>query len=515
VFGWLESVFQFLRSLLEPVFYWLGPWLGPVQDWLRHDGGLILPQIQLAIFGLGILLTDFWVEKDQKYFNGVVALAGVAFSGYSLWNLREQEATGFAGTILVDHFFVFFGFLFLAATALVILLSMRYMEIEAEHHGEYYALMLFATIGMMFMASGVDLVVLFLGLETMALSFYVLAGFLRHNKKSNEGALKYMLLGAFSSGLLAYGFSLLYGLSGSTQLPAIFRAVDGIKGSNVLLTFALVTVLAGMLFKVAAVPFHQWAPDTYEGAPTSITAYLSTASKAASFAMFLRIILTVFWPVHADWGVMLAGVAIATMTWGNFAALTQSNLKRLLAYSSIAHAGYILLGLVAYAANPSSHTGLRGIAFYLLAYVFMNTGAFAIIIVLRRKGLIGDEIEDVQGLYYRNPAAAVLLLLFMLSLAGLPPTAGFLGKYFIFLALIEAKRYTLAVLAVLYVVPALYYYFRIVSAAWMRDSNDPVAPVVSAGQALALAAAAFVTLAAGVYPEPFIRLASYSLFFLR
>ncbi len=508
-------------------------WLEPVRAWLSHDGALILPQIQLAIFALGILLTDFWLEKDQKAWNGWTALAGVAFSGYSLWKLRAVETTGFGGSILVDPFFIFFGFLFLSATALVILLSMRYLEIEGEHHGEYYALMLFATIGMMFMASGVDLVVLFLGLETMALSFYVLAGFLRGNKKSNEGALKYMLLGAFSSGLLAYGFSLLYGMSGSTLLmpeyvlgttatPNITSGIAAAGSGNILVIFALVTVLAGMLFKVAAVPFHQWAPDAYEGAPTSITAYLSTASKAASFAMLLRIILTAFWPVRLDWQVMLAGVAIATMTWGNFAALMQSNLKRLLAYSSIAHAGYILLGLVAFAAsNPAdaapgaiATTGLKGIAFYLFAYIFMNTGAFALIIILRRKGLIGDEIEDIQGLYYRNPAAAFVLLLFMLSLAGIPPTAGFLGKYFIFLALIEAKKYTLAVLAVLYVVPALYYYFRIVQAAWMRDSNDPVAPTVSSAQAVALAVATFVTLAAGVYPEPFIRIATYSLFFL-
>lgn len=489
-------------------------WLQPVTQWFRSDGALILPQIQLTMFGLGILLTDFLLEEDQKYWNAVTALLGVGFSGYALWRLHTVETTGFRGAILVDPFFVFFGMLFLASAGLVILLSVKYLEIEAEHHGEYYALILFATVGMMFMASGIDLVVLFLALETMAITFYVLAGFLRGNRKSNEGALKYMLLGAFSGGLLAYGFSLLYGISGfgtapSTRLPAIMEGVMKAGPGNVLVIGALVTVAAGMLFKVAAVPFHQWAPDTYEGAPTSITAFLSVASKAASFAMLLRIFLSVFWPVKPTWELLFAGVAVATMTWGNFAALTQTNLKRLLAYSSIAHAGYILLGLVA-----GNLTGLKGISFYLFAYVFMNTGAFAIIIILRRKGLIGDEIEDVQGLYYRNPAAAVLLLLFMLSLAGIPPTAGFLGKYFIFLGLIEAKRYLLAVIAVLYVVPALYYYFRIVQAAWMRDSNDPVAPTVSSAQAVALAIAGFITLAAGIYPEPFIRLASYSLFYL-
>jgi NADH-quinone oxidoreductase subunit N len=477
--------------------------------WLRGDGALILPQIQLAMFGLGILLTDFWLSREEKQWNAFTALAGIGFSGFSLWRLRHVEKTGFGDTILVDPFFIFFGLLFLASAALVILLSVKYLEIEAEHHGEYYALILFATVGMMFMASGIDLVVLFLALETMAITFYVLAGFLRGNRKSNEGALKYMLLGAFSGGLLAYGFSLLYGISGSTLLPRIMAAVASSEPDNLLVIVALVTVAAGMLFKVAAVPFHQWAPDTYEGAPTSITAFLSVASKAASFAMLLRIFLSVFWPVKPGWELMLAGVAVATMTWGNFAALTQNNLKRLLAYSSIAHAGYILLGLVA-----GNRTGLKGVAFYLFAYVFMNIGAFAIIIVLRRKGLIGDEIEDVQGLYYRNPAAAVLLLLFMLSLAGIPPTAGFLGKYFIFLGLIEAQRYLLAVIAVLYVVPALYYYFRIVQAAWMRDSDDPVAPMVSPAQAVALTVAGFITLAAGIYPEPFVKLAQYSLFYL-
>jgi NADH-quinone oxidoreductase subunit N len=480
----------------------------PLVQFLQGEGALILPQIQLTLFALGILLTDFLLDEEHKHWNAIVALVGVVISGYALYRLHDVRAAGFADTILVDPFFVFFGFLFLASAALVILLSARYLALEAEHNGEYYALVLFATVGMMFMASAIDLVVLFISLETMAITFYVLAGYLRSNRKSNEGALKYMLLGAFSSGLLAYGFSLLYGLSGSTGLFAVREALLRTQPDNVLVLVALVTVLAGLLFKVAAVPFHQWAPDTYEGAPTTITAFLSVASKTASFAMLLRIFLFVFWSLRPQWEWMLAAVAIATMTWGNFAALTQNNLKRLLAYSSIAHAGYVLLGLVA-----GNETGFRGISFYLFAYTFMNTGAFAIIILLRRKGLIGDEIEDVNGLYYRNPAAALLLLLFMLSLAGIPPTAGFLGKYFIFLALIEAKKYTLAVVAVIYVVPALYYYFRIVQAAWMRDSNDPVSPALSLGQGTTLAVTGFVTLAAGLYPEPFIRFASYSVYF--
>jgi NADH-quinone oxidoreductase subunit N len=275
-----------------------------------------------------------------------------------------------------------------------------------------------------------------------------------------------------------------------------------------------VTVSTGLFFKVAAVPFHQWAPDVYEGAPTSITAYVSVASKTASFALLLRLFQTAFWPSRDNWVVLLAGVAVASMTVGNLAAITQTNVKRLLAYSSISHVGYILLGLVA-----GNETGLKGMAFYLFVYAFFNTGAFAIVIVLRRKGLIGDELEDLNGLVQRSPGAAILLLIFMLSLAGIPPTAGFVGKYYIFLSLIQAGGetgrhfyYWLAVFAVLYIVPAVYYYFRMVMHAWMRDSSDPVRPTVSPAQAVALSATVFVALAAGIFPEPFVRMASYSLF---
>jgi NADH-quinone oxidoreductase subunit N len=261
-----------------------------------------------------------------------------------------------------------------------------------------------------------------------------------------------------------------------------------------------------MFFKVAAVPFHQWAPDVYEGAPTPITAYVSVASKTASFAMFIRLIFTVFGDWQATWLYLIAGVAIASLTWGNLAALTQTNIKRLLAYSSISHVGYILLGLVA-----ANATGLTGMVYYLVAYAAMTIGAFAVVIVLRQRGLIGDHLDDLDGLYLRSPAAAVLLLIFMLSLAGIPPTAGFMGKYFIFLALIESHHPVLAVFAALYIVPALYYYFRIVVHAWLRKPGEgmPV-PQMSGAQAVALGVAVFVSLAAGLYPEPFARLARYA-----
>lgn len=519
----------------------------------RQDLTLIMPQLQLTLFGLGILLIDFWMDVKAKYLNAVLALLGTLFSGFALSRLylqvdvraelgeRTSGLAGFQNTLFVDPFSIFFSGLFLAATALVILLSVRYLEIEEEHHGEYYALMLFACAGMMFMACGSDLIVLFLGLETMAISFYVLTGFLRRERRSNEAAVKYMLLGAFSSGILAYGFSLLYGLSGSTNIQAIgmrlaervqlmeilkMAQMGGAQAEQirhsleaqlpgvaqhdpflwqVLPVLAFVTVAAGMFFKVAAAPFHQWAPDVYEGAPAPIAAYVSVASKAASFAMLLRIFVTIFGATHAQWLYVMAGVAVASLTWGNLAAITQTNVKRLLAYSSIAHSGYILLGLVA-----GSAIGLQGMAFYLMVYAFMTTGAFALVIVLRRKGLIGDELEDLNGLYQRSPAAAVLLLIFMLSLAGIPPTAGFIGKYYILQALIDTQHPVLAVIGALYIVPALYYYFRVVVHAWMKQPGDAPIPVMSAAQAVALTVAVFVTLAAGVYPEPFAQLARFA-----
>jgi NADH-quinone oxidoreductase subunit N len=277
--------------------------------------------------------------------------------------------------------------------------------------------------------------------------------------------------------------------------------------SRWLVFLAFATVAAGLFFKVAAVPFHQWAPDVYEGSPTSITAYVSVASKTASFALLLRLFTTAFWPSNANWTYLLAGVAVASLTLGNLAAITQSNIKRLLAYSSISHVGYVLLGLVA-----GNETGMRGISFYLFSYAFMNIGAFAIVIILRRKGLIGDELEDLNGLYYRSPGAAILLLIFMLSLAGIPPTAGFVGKYYIFLSLIQTGHTWLAVFAVLYIVPALYYYFRIVVHAWLREPSDKVRVAISPMQTVALTATVLVTLVAGIYPEPFIRLAQYSVF---
>src|SRR5271157_2701026 len=503
--------------------------LDPLLNYIHGDGLVILPQMELLLFALGVLIFDFLLEKREKHLNAFLALIGVAASGLGLFmqflKYREVRLSqmgppvliGFHNSVIVDGFFLVFALIFLAATALVILLSVRFLNIEKEQEGEYYALLLFSCIGMMFMASGVDLIVLFLGLETMALSFYAMVGFLRGEKRSNEAAMKYLLLGAFSTGILAYGFSLLYGVSSSTNISEIgnilgrrfvYSSMHGITDWLVIMAF--VTVAAGMFFKVAAVPFHQWAPDVYEGAPTPISAYVSVASKTASFAMLLRLMINVFGDSQTTWVYIISGVAIASLTWGNLAALTQTNMKRLLAYSSISHVGYILLGLVAWDPTMRSTTALTAIFYYLIAYAFMTIGAFAVVIVMRQRGLIGDELEDLDGLYLRSPTAALLLLIFMLSLAGITPTAGFVGKYFIFQALIESHHPVLAVFAALYIVPGLYYYFRVVVHAWMKKPGEAPVPHMSNAEAVALGAALFVTLAAGLYPEPFALLARYA-----
>jgi NADH-quinone oxidoreductase subunit N len=500
--------------------------LDPILNYIHGDGLAILPQMELLLFALGILIFDFLLEKNEKHLNAYLALLGVAASALGLVmqyrKLSELSGStmvsspfpGFHNTVIIDGFSLIFAVLFLAATGLVIVLSMRFLDIEREQEGEYYALILLACIGMMFMSSGLDLIVLFLGLETMALSFYVLTGFLRRNKRSNEAALKYLLLGAFSTGILTYGFSLLYGVSSSTNVIQIgdilerrLRYTSAHSLIDWLMILAFVTVAAGMFFKIAAVPFHQWAPDVYQGAPTPISAYVSVASKSASFAMLLRLLTSVFVASQPTWTFAIAGVAIASLTWGNLAALTQNNLKRLLAYSSISHVGYILLGIVAW-----NEIGIVGFFYYLIAYAFMTIGAFAIIVVLRQRGLIGDEIDDLDGLYQRSPGAALLLLVFMLSLVGIPPTAGFLGKYFIFQGLIQAHHPVLAVFAALYIVPAVYYYFRIIVHAWLKKPGvDSPIPVISFGQLFVLIVTVFVTLAAGLYPEPFTHLARYAI----
>lgn len=477
------------------------------------DFHVLKPAIILCLFGCGILLADAFVVRHtgRRWINAVTALVGEGLVALVLFghlaDVRVQGAfAGLGGSVVIDGFGVFFNAIFVMAASLAIILSARYMESEGEHRGEYYALMLFAQAGMSLMATGQDLVVLFVALETMALSFYVLVGFLRRSRKSNEAAMKYLILGAFSSGLLAYGLSILYGIAGSTSLAAVGEAVAGRPDGDWVLTLALITTSVGLFFKIAAVPFHMWAPDVYEGAPTPTTAYVSVASKAASFALMIRLFLVAYGSAADAWIPLLGAVALLTMTVGNLAAVTQSNLKRLLAYSSVAHGGYILLGLVA-----ANEAGLRGIAVYILAYVFMNFGAFALIAALRREGEAAEELEDLNGLFSRSPGYTILMAIFMLSLAGIPPMAGFYGKYYIFLGLLREGYYFLAVFAALYVAVAAYYYFRVIRACWLEQSGEkPAALEMNLGTRVTLVASGALTVIIGIMPQRFLDLAGES-----
>ncbi len=467
----------------------------------------ILPELVLTGGALVVLIADVLLPRGSKALGWIALLAiGATLAALSPFTATHVEVAH--GLLAVDRFALFFKILFLVAAGITVLMSMKYLDIEGVSPGEYYFLILCTTLGMMVMASGIDLISIFIGLETMAVSFYILAGFLKPNPRSNEAAVKYFLLGAFSLGILLYGMSLMYGLSGTTSLRAMATTFVG-QERDPRLVLAVILVVAGVGFKIAAVPFHMWAPDVYEGAPTPVTAFLSVGSKAASFAMLLRIFLEGMPSLSADWRILFEVLAIVTMTVGNLAALTQSNLKRMLAYSSIAHAGYLLIGIVAAGAGYSR--GVTATLVYLFVYSFMQLGAFGVITLMRRQDVIGDELKDLTGLYQRRPAAAFAMLIFMLSLGGIPPTAGFMGKFWLFSAAIEAGFVWLAVIGVLNSAVSLYYYIRVVVFMYLKkEPTTGAAPVFSPSLALAVGAAVIATLVLGVYPRLLFEVADAS-----
>lgn len=491
----------------------------------KADILLTMPMLWLSIVGLAVLLFDLVLKTERKWLNAVVTLGGLGVAAAMVVYLHRMLLQGaraanpvtgyaaFANTLVVDRFAIYFFYLFLAGAAISVIASVRYLSIEQEDHGEFYALVLFAVVGMMCMACGNDLVLLYIGLELMAISTYVMVGFLRTDKRSNEAALKYMLLGAFSSGIFAYGLSLFYGMTGSTKLDAISAALQ-LKlltdPKSPILIFALITTCVGLLFKIAAVPFHQWCPDAYEGAPTNVTGFMSVAVKAAGWALLLRIFLYALPPLRPLYLPLITFVAIASLIGGNLAAMTQTNVKRLLAYSSISHVGYMLLGVVA-SDGRTHQTGIKGILVYLLVYTFMNLGAFTVITSLRRREIIGDELSDLNGLYRKAPTEAVLMLVFLLSLAGIPPLAGFLGKYFIFLSLMETGHYTLATAAVGFAVIAMYYYLKVANAMFMSEETNEVPVTPSLGVKSALFVTAAATILIGIFPNVFLKVIDWSL----
>jgi NADH-quinone oxidoreductase subunit N len=464
----------------------------------------ILPELVLTAGALVVLVVDVLLPKEKR---GALAWVTLLVIGATLASLAPFLTTRVEvahGLLAVDQFALFFKVVFLFAAAITVLMSVRYLAIEGASPGEYYFLILCATLGMMIMAGGIDLITIFIGLETMAVAFYILAGFIKPSQRSNEAAVKYFLLGAFSLGILLYGMSLMYGLSGTTNLRVMAKTFAG-QEHDPRLILAVILVVAGVGFKIAAVPFHMWAPDVYEGAPTPVTAFLSVGSKAASFAMLIRIFIEGLPTMGEDWRQLFWVLAIVTMTVGNVAALTQSNVKRMLAYSSIAHAGYVLIGIVA-----GTSRGVTAALIYLFVYAFMQLGAFTVIVVLHRRDVVGDELKDFSGLSFRNPFAAFAMLLFMLSLGGIPPTAGFMGKFWLFSAAIDAQCYWLAVIGVLNSAISLYYYVRIVVFMYLKKETIGSVPTTSPALAVALGVAVAGTLVFGVYPRLLFELAETS-----
>jgi NADH-quinone oxidoreductase subunit N len=493
------------------------------------DLQLIVPELILTVCACVVLVMEVILPYRKSKLTAYFALVSVGLAFVSLavqWWIMGNSLpfTGFYGMVRIDGFALLFKAIFLVSAALAIGISTRFLDIEGEQHGEYYALILFATVGMMFIACGYDLISLYVSLELMALTFYVLVAFTKRQKKSNEAAMKYFLLGAFSSGVLLYGMSLIYGVAGSTnigeianslsqlvpQIQTAIAAGEAKGGLRPLLLFGMIALGAGLFFKVAAVPFHMWAPDVYEGAPTSVTAFLSTGSKAASFALYARIFSVALGPMREDWAPLLGLVAAITIMVGNWAAVTQENSKRLLAYSSISNAGYLLLALVA-----GNLYGDIGLIVYLFVYTLMNMGAFGVIISLRRRGIIGDNVDDLTGLAQKEPFMAAMMAIFMLSLGGLPMTGGFIGKYFLFGGLIQrgtADRkswyYWLATWAILNTVVSFYYYVRFIKVMYLGDriaDNKPLA--LSPALQVVLVVSVIGIIVVGVYPQPFIELA--------
>ncbi len=431
---------------------------------------------------------------------GVLGVAGAVAVSILLW---DGPATSFQGMLALDGVALFFNVVIGAATILLLLLSVGYLPRQGVAAGEYYALVLFATVGMMLMAAGTDLLVIFLALELMSLSLYVLAGSLRTRPEGNEAALKYFLLGAFASGFFLYGIALLYGATGTTNLARLGTAlaVPGAARDPMVLA-GLAFLLVGFGFKTSAVPFHQWAPDVYQGAPTSVAALIATGSKAAAFGALLRVLVAMR-PLQADWTTVLWLLAALTMTVGNVVALAQVNVKRLLAYSSIAHVGYMLVGLAA-GLGP----GVPAVLFYLGVYAVASVGAFGTILLLERGGEEAVDLGAYGGLAGRHPVLALGLTVFLLALIGMPPTAGFVGKFYLFSAAIQRGLVGLAVIAVLNSVVAAYYYLRLIVYMYMRDPEGaPTTAFATPAAVLALGVSAWATLQLGLWPGPVLAVA--------
>jgi len=467
----------------------------------------VLPELTLTVFGLVILIVEAFRKKGSgTLLSGWLCLLGSAAALSMTLGLWGQKLEVFSGLYTIDGFGTFFKVVFLLILALVAVTSLRYVQRE-ELPGEYYALLMFGTLGMMTMVSSNHFVTIFIGLEVMSLAIYVLCGLMRGTERSVEASLKYFLLGAFATAFLLYGIALIFASTGILDLVQLksYVASPGFKLSPMFMA-GIGLLIVGFGFKTASVPFHMWTPDVYEGAPTSVTAYMATGVKAAAFGAFLRVFYTALMPFVSDWSPILWFLAVLTMTVGNLIALVQDNIKRLLAYSSIAHAGYILVAFV---------TGDRVLSssmlFYLAVYAFMNIGAFTVVILLGRKGEENEDIDSYAGLAVRHPFIALCMSIFLLSLTGIPPLAGFAGKFYVFSAAVKANFYWLAVIGVLNSAVAAYYYLRVLMYMYFREPIKEIGkPDFSVAYVVVILLSIAALLYMGIFPRQFLLLAQQS-----
>jgi NADH-quinone oxidoreductase subunit N len=457
------------------------------------------PLIALTITGLLLIL----IESTKSVRTGITfgaGIVGLVIAGVLACFHMTPEQPTFNGMLNAGGYGSYFVVIFVVAAILTFLLSRSYLERMGSNHGEYYVLIVFATLGMALMSCANDLIIVFLGIELMSLCLYILVGFFRVRDRSNESSIKYFLLGAFATGFLLYGIALVYGASGSTNLTVIAQSFPALSG-NTMFVIGVALMIVAFSFKAAAVPFHMWAPDVYEGAPTTVTGFMSTGAKAAAFAVFVVVFDRTLGFSGGKLNSVIALIAAASMILGNVLAIAQTNIKRMLAYSSIAHAGYMLSGVAA--ANTE---GQSGVLFYLVAYLFMNLGAFGIIGMMEGEGEKNLNIEDYSGLSAQRPVLAMMMAIFMFSLAGVPPFGGFFGKYYVFLAAIKANMSWLAVVGVLTSLVSAYYYLRLVVLMYFRDGKADVIVKPSLAAMVAVCISALLILQLGLYPSAIVRL---------
>jgi len=464
----------------------------------------LAPVLVLSVFAMLVLVLDLWGGRNKSLLV-FTSLVGLLMTAISAFAKHPIPAYSFNDSYVVDHLSLFFICIFTISSALAILLSVEYNEREGIRAGEYYALILFCTVGMILLASSTDMIMIFLGIEIVSICLYVLAGIRRNDQRSNEAALKYFLLGAFATGFLLYGMTLVYGSTGSTNL---FKIAEFVKNpsaqSNPLLMMGLVLLVIGFGFKVASVPFHMWAPDVYQGAPTPVTAFMAVGPKAAAFAAFFRVFADAFPEMSSSWEMLLSIIAVLSMFVGNLGAIMQTNIKRMLAFSSISHAGYILMAIIA-----KNSLGSSSLLFYMLSYAFMTFGVFGIVIILGRKGEENLEIKNYSGLAYKHPVIALSMTIFLLSLGGLPPFAGFVAKFYLFSAAIQEGLLTLVIIAVLNSAISFYYYLKVVVFMYMKEPEAEFKISLTPITLFVILIGVIGTINLGIFPNSIITLASH------